>query len=194
MADKGLGSGGRRARDTAQGMITVSDAGKDTPLQTRHVYGPRPLGALVPGIAKPALRKRSPAAAQVMADWSAIVGPVLAGLTLPKRLAAGRLTIACTGPVAMELQHLAPQLIARINTHLGAAVVERLGFAPAPVAEPTPPAPPKPTAETGRRVDLAVGALPQGELRAALAALGRAVMTYRPGSAATSSTPRESRD
>ena len=127
-----------------------------------------------------------------MADWPAIVGPALAALTLPKRLTAGRLTIACTGPVAMELQHLAPQLIARINLHLGVVIVERLGFAPAPVAEPPPPAAAVPTDATRRRVDRAVGLLPEGELRDALAALGRAVLTGRPGSAPAPSTPAES--
>jgi hypothetical protein len=149
--------------------------------QERHVYGPRPLGALVPAIARPAFRRRSPAAAQVMADWPAIVGPRLAAITTPRRLSAGRLTLACAGPVAMELQHLAPELIARINTHLGAAVVERLGFTQ-DIQDAAPPAKParKPTAETIRRADAAVAELPEGELRAALAALGRAVLNARP--------------
>ena len=192
MADDGSGSGGKRARDTSQRMVTTGQAGKNLGTQHRHVYGPRPLGALVPGIARPALRKRSPAAAQMMADWPSIVGPALAALTLPKKLIAGRLTIACTGPVAMELQHLAPQLIARINVHLGAVVVERLGFAPASDAEPAPPSAAQPTEDTRRRVEQAVGLLPEGDLRAALAALGRAVLTRRPDLAATPSTPAES--
>ena len=127
-----------------------------------------------------------------MADWPAIVGPEWAAVTLPKKLVGGRLTLACTGPVAMELQHLAPQLIARINGHFGAAIIERLGFAPAPVSEPPPPAAEKPTAETARRVERAVADLPDGELRAALAALGRAVLTRRSRAAARPSTRAES--
>ena len=85
----------------------------------RHVYGPRPLGALVPRIARPAFRARGAGTGQVMADWEAIVGPMLAAVSAPRRLAAGTLTIACAGPVAMELQHYATELISRINTHLG---------------------------------------------------------------------------
>ena len=146
----------------------------------RHVYGPRPVGALVADIARPAFRKRAPAAAQVMADWAEIVGPKLAAQTSPRRLSLGKLTIACTGPVAMELQHLAPQLITRINTHLGSAVVERLGFIQA-----TDPAAPgvavrdaRPlSAEDKRRAEAAVAGLPPGDLRDALAALSRAVLT-----------------
>ncbi|MGN6816220.1 MAG: DUF721 domain-containing protein, partial [Solirubrobacterales bacterium] len=49
-------------------------------------------------------------------------------LTVPRRLHGGTLSVACAGPVAMELQHLAPELLARINAHLGRPVVERLRF------------------------------------------------------------------
>ena len=157
----------RIKRDTQPGMAS----------QARHVYGPRPIGALVPAIARPAFRKRAPAAAQVMADWVAIVGPRLAALTAPRRLSAGKLTIACVGPVAMELQHLAPELIARINTHLGSAVIERLGFVQdAEASEPPRVAPPL-SADDERRAAAAVAGLPPGDLRDALAALSRAVLT-----------------
>ncbi len=119
-----------------------------------------------------------------MADWSAIVGPRLAALTAPRRLSAGRLTLACTGPVAMELQHLAPQLIARINTHLGSAVIERLGFVQATDA----PVPSRVAARETRsltpaderRAEEAVAGLPPGDLRDALAALSRSVLTVDP--------------
>jgi len=89
---------------------------------------PLPLSALVPKLTRPAFRKRSPAGAQLLADWAQIVGPALAAVTSPLRLSAGTLTLACSGPVAMELQHLAPQLVSRINAQLGRPVVERLRF------------------------------------------------------------------
>src|SRR5690242_15088320 len=112
--------------DTAADMPARADTGKQEAAELRHVYGPRPLGALVPGLVRAAFRKRSPATAQLIADWEAIVGPLLADVATPRRLAAGTLTLACAGPVALELQHLAPALIERINTQLGRAVVERL--------------------------------------------------------------------
>lgn len=157
-------------RDTKPGMAS----------QLRHVYGPRPVGALVPAITRPAFRRRAPAAAQVMADWAAIVGPRLAALTAPRRLSAGRLTIACAGPVAMELQHLAPELIARINTHLGSVVIERLGFVQATDTpeQPRVAAGPAPlSAADQKRAEAAIAGLPPGDLRDALAALSRAVLT-----------------
>lgn len=144
----------------------------------RFVGGPRPVGALVPRLTRAAFRRRSPAGAQLMADWPAVVGPALAAVTTPRRLAQGTLTIACAGPVAMELAHLGPQLIARINAHVGRIAVERLRFiqippsarqatsAAAPAAAP-PPVPP--------RVETALGRVPGDELRAALAKLARGV-------------------
>ena len=145
----------------------------------RSPYGPRPLGALLPALTRPVFRKRSPAGALLMADWAAVVGPSLAAVTAPRRLTAGTLTIACTGPVAMELVHLAPQLIARINAHSGRQTVERLRFlqqaAGGPAAPPAPPpAPPLPA-----EVERAVATVPGEELRAALAKLGRGVYRTR---------------
>jgi hypothetical protein len=145
----------------------------------RHVYGPRPVGALMARLTRPAFRRRAPATAQVLADWSAIVGPAIAAVTTPRRLADGTLTIACAGPIAMELQHLATEVIARINGHLGSKTVAALRFvqtpellAMLPAALPPPPDPAKLAA-----VEATVSGLPEGELRGALASLGRAMLT-----------------
>ncbi|NVN03509.1 DUF721 domain-containing protein [Asaia siamensis] len=79
----------------------------------------RALGSILPQVTKPAFSKRAAPAIRLILDWAEIVGPALAAQTEPRRVSAGTLTIACTGPVALELQHLAPQLIERINTHCG---------------------------------------------------------------------------
>jgi hypothetical protein len=140
----------------------------------RHVYGPRPVGALVPAVVRPAFRKRSPATAQILADWQAIVGPAIAAVTTPRKLFGGTLSIACSGPMAVELQHLSEQLIGRINGHLGHVTVTRLRFSqdlPQPVATPPRPHPQATAAFTNVVADL-----PMGGLREALEALGRAVL------------------
>lgn len=156
------------AQDTKSGIAA----------QPRHVYGPRPLGALVPALTRPAFRRVSPAAAQVMADWSDIVGPALAAVTTPHRMTSGQLTIACSGPIAMELQHLANELIDRINTHLGSQTVKRLRFVQTlpPPRQPAVCAPAPPSAAQRRQAEAAVSQLPPGGLRDALAALGAAVL------------------
>ncbi len=145
----------------------------------RFVWGPRPLGTLIPHLTRPVFRKKSPAGALLMADWAEIVGPSLAAVTSPKRVTAGTLTIGCVGPVAMELSHLAPQLIERINAQLGKPVVERLRFVQqAAGAAPARP-PPKPEAALPERVESGLGNLPAGDLREALAKLARGVYRNR---------------
>jgi len=93
-------------------------AAPERPKERRTMTG-RALGSILPQITKPAFSKRAAPAIRLILDWAEIVGPALASQTEPRRVSAGTLTIACTGPVALELQHLAPQLIERINTHCG---------------------------------------------------------------------------
>ncbi len=136
----------------------------------RHVYGPRPVGALVPALTRPAFRKRAPGSAQLMADWAEIVGPELSGTIEPRRLSNNTLTLACTGPVALELQHRSEEVLARVNGHFGRIVVRRLRF----IQDPTPPAaPPAASPPAMRRIELP--GIPPGPLHDALMALGRRI-------------------
>jgi hypothetical protein len=145
----------------------------------RFVYGPRPLSALLPPLVRPAFRGHAAATAQLLADWPAIVGPAYASLTTPRRLASGTLTLACSGTVAMELQHFAPLLMERINGHLGRAAVSRLKFVQAALRQPAAPAlsAPQPALRAARE---AVASLPPGDLRDALERLARAVLARHP--------------
>lgn len=147
----------------------------------QRAYGPRALGILVPRLTRPVFKRRSPAAAQVMADWAGIVGPLLGSVSAPRRLAAGTLTIACAGPVAIELQHYETELLERVNIHLGSSTVRRLKFVQTVLPAPRYVSPPPPLAPAAAAaVEAAVAALPEGELRQALAALGRAVSARAP--------------
>ena len=144
----------------------------------RHVYGPRPVGTLVPQLTRPTFRRRAPATAQVLSDWAAIVGPAIAAVTTPRRLASGTLTSACSGPIAIELQHLAGEVTARINAHLGSQVVTTLRFVQ--TLEPVVPriaTPLLPDPAQLAAVESTIADLPEGDLRSALAALGRAMLT-----------------
>ncbi len=140
------------------------------------MWGPRAVGSLVPGLTRPAFRRRSPATAQIMTDWAAIVGPALAAVTVPRRLSGTTLTLACAGPIAMELQHMTGELIARINGHLGRVVVDRLRFvqealpAPGRAGGTTAPGP----------APARIAGLPDGPLHDALARLGQAVRRRGP--------------
>ncbi len=135
-------------------------------------YSARGIAALLAPVVRPAFRKRAPAAAQLLADWEALAGPELAAQAAPVKFAGGTLTLACTGPTAMGLQHAAPQIIARLNLCLGRAMVERLRFvqqAPG-VATPMPR-----LAQRAARPP--PENLPEGELGEALARLYQGVIT-----------------
>jgi hypothetical protein len=145
---------------------------------------PRALAATLPKLTKPVLEKHGRAYATLIADWASIAGPALAGMSLPEKLSpgsnasGGTLTIRVAGAGATELQHLAPQIIDRINTCLGFSAVARLKT----VQGPLPGRPRRrhrilPTAspEAKAAVESATADIPDEPLRAALARFGEAV-------------------
>src|ERR1700712_436487 len=92
-ADRGdRGTGGTMAKPATSNKATKAAE------EPSRAYGPRGIGGLVARVAKPAFRRRAPAATQVMTDWATILGPALAARTAPHRFSAGTLTIACDGP------------------------------------------------------------------------------------------------
>lgn len=142
----------------------------------RRAMTARSLAALLPGVTAPVFRRRSPAGARLLSGWRDIVGPGHAAQTTPQRLSAGTLTIACAGPVAMELQHHAALLIERINTWSGEKLVTRLRFVQDPTAgQPTR----KATASRAARQAVSLPTLPEGPLREALEALGASLRHER---------------
>ena len=166
-------------------MTTRRTSANHDPASTdaaRHPYGPRPLATLIPGVTRATYRRQGAATAQVIADWETIVGPALASVTLPRRLSAGTLTIACSGPIATELQHVSAQLLERINAALpprsgGAApLVERVRFVQDLRVRRMPP--PAPLPRTAPTPDLP--GMPPGPVRDALEALGRAMRASTP--------------
>lgn len=101
---------------------------------------PRALAATLPKVTKPVLEKHGRAYATLIAQWINIAGPALAAVSLPEKLvssgrgsAGGTLTVRVAGAAATELQHLAPQIIERINTFLGFGAVARLKLVQGPL-------------------------------------------------------------
>ncbi len=121
-------------------------------------YSPRGIATLLAPVLRPAFRRRAPAAAALLLDWPQLAGPELSARAAPVKFAAGTLTLACTGPTAMELQMGSEQIISRLNLSLGQAMIERLRFvqqapgvsAPPPRAMPRAPAPPPPELPEGK--------------------------------------------
>ena len=96
--------------------------------------GAKPLGQLLAPIVRPLAKKRPAAEAALLTDWAAVVGPELAALAWPLKLrfdrpserSQGVLELACESAAAVEVQHLAPQFIGRVNAYLGYPAVARL--------------------------------------------------------------------
>lgn len=164
-------------------------AGGGTDEQRQRRGGPVAVAGLIGAVTRPLMRGRQAAVARLALDWPQVVGPALAAVTAPERIAGaaggGTLTIRASGPMALELAHLAPELIARINAHLGREAVARLKFsadarrARTPALPPAPPPPRPPPREAARKAETAVADLPDGPLKEALARLGAHVLARR---------------
>ncbi|HEY1723510.1 MAG TPA: DciA family protein [Magnetospirillaceae bacterium] len=146
-------------------------------------YEPRPIGEISGRIVAKPLGKRGFAAATLAADWPAIVGTVLSAQTLPLRIVFPRgernqgtlhMRVA-SGAFALQVQHLEPQIIQRVNGHFGYAAVARLALTQGPIPQRKPkrvPVPP-PSAEVDPALKKRIETVSDDDLREALAGLGR---------------------
>jgi hypothetical protein len=132
--------------------------------------GPTTLGQSVDRVTGPALRRRGFAERSIVTGWGDIVGRPLADHTRPIRVvfprgmrAGGALHLTVTGAFAPEVEHLAPQIVERINTCFGYGAIARIEIHHGPVTPPANTAD-SPPAE-------AVAQVPEGPLATAIAAV-----------------------
>ncbi|MGQ0662043.1 MAG: DciA family protein [Pseudomonadota bacterium] len=151
----------------------------------------RALGATLPKVTRAAFARRGRAFATLIAEWNAIVGPALAEVAVPERLLpaakgagepGGVLSVRVSGAAALELQHLAPQILERVNVFLGTRAVARLKLIQAPI--PGRAGSPVPARQLGAAEEAAVAEavarVADPGLQAALARLGRALAAATP--------------
>jgi hypothetical protein len=144
--------------------------------------GIRPAASLLKKLVSPAFRRQGFSEADIITRWSTIVGPMLAEHSLPERLRfhadGGTLVITVNGAFALEMQHLQPVIMERINGYFGYNAVTRLSFRQVPfsalesVRRPRPEPSAEALAEAGR--EIAPGTPPA--LADALARLGGHVL------------------
>ena len=150
--------------------------------------GARSLAAVLPKVAEPVLRRRGFASVEIVTGWSGIVGAALAAETTPDRLSFppgkrldGTLHVRASGPLALEIQHLEPVILDRINTYFGYRAVARITLAQGPpparrdAPEMKPPTPPDPARRAA--VERQTGGIDDAALRSALNRLGEAIGT-----------------
>lgn len=151
------------------------------------------VGDLVGATMSPALRARGFASLEIIARWDDLVGQRFAGKSRalqlkwpprgaksdPEAASAGAtLIVAVAGGAAVELQHMAPQIIERVNAMIGWRCVAKLAFRQQPVssraAEPKRETPL--TAAEQSRIEAVTGAVQDENLRHALLRLGKGVI------------------
>ena len=156
----------------------------------RQAAGLRALALAGAKATRAAFRRRGFAEARVLTRWPAIVGADLAACSCPERLSfppgqgtGGTLHLRVVGGFAIELQHLEPLVVERINTYFGFPAVARLALMQGPL-----PPPPRSRRGRGRPLRAAeeaalgesVADTADAELRAALHDLGRRVTANNP--------------
>lgn len=159
--------------------------------KTHRAY-PRPLAEFIVPCIGEVFARQGFAASELVTHWPDIVGEEIAACAEPLKLnwprdadAGGNggepatLVLRVEGPAAIEIQHLAPVILERVNRFLGWRAVGRLRLRQAPnLRRPRPTRPPPPSAEETAPVAATLGAIGHAPLRDALARLG--AMLKRP--------------
>ncbi len=170
--------------------------------RTRPAIKPPPrVSRWVSKITKPVTRKFGFAEPHILTHWDAIVGPGLAAYAQPVKLSfaakqrrRGLLTVQVSGAAGLELQHLEPQILERINAYYGAPTVGRLRLVRAPsrarqqkpAPSPTTPAAPLSPSQRAALESQLTGMTHEG-VESALRRLGENILSRNPRGASKSS-------
>jgi hypothetical protein len=148
---------------------------------------PRPLAELVPKCLGDVFAKQGFAAGELLTHWPEIVGAEIAEHAEPMRLQWPRgregdapelatLVLRVEGPAAIEIQHLAPIVLERVNRFLGWRAVGRIALRQAPLGRPPAKRKRVPMSEAEEKaVADGLGSFSEPSLRDALARLGAAI-------------------
>lgn len=161
---------------------------------SRKVSRARPLADLVTEALDPVIARQGFGESDIILNWDDIVGDRLAAVSEPQRLqwparAPNRppdarpepatLIVRVEGAFALEMQHLAPVVVERVNARLGWRCVGRLTLKQGPVRRDAAPRR-KPMAvdpQALARAQAASEGVVDDGLRAALARLGAAALS-----------------
>lgn len=154
------------------------------------------LSDLLPEAIGPVTAKQGFAGGEIVSRWAEIVGPDLAAVSAPVKLAVpprapaadpaappprATLSLRVEGAFALEAQHRAHEIIERVNAHLGWPCVGDIrirqgSIAPQTQSRPGRAGPPPATAEQRAAVAKAIGAIEDEGLAGAVARLGEAAL------------------
>ena len=152
----------------------------------------RTIGADIEKIVKPILNRRGFGATTIVNSWVDVVGLVLAKHIFPEKISypsgsrlGGTLHLRInSSAVALELQHLAPQLKDKINTYFGYRAIDHLKMVQGPIPEiEVQEKKQKRSLNSGEKEKLeqTLNAISDPELKAALSDLGSSVIHSNSG-------------
>ena len=150
-------------------------------------------GDIAAGILNKVFSDRGFTTREIITQWETIVGPELAKVTAPERLRWPRKTFALDdpdapenfesaalhirveGPIAIEVQHLAPQIIERINQFFGYPAIGSIRIMQAPVSARYRNPSPEPAADNSVNTGPPITGIADPELAAALTRLSERI-------------------
>jgi hypothetical protein len=150
--------------------------------------GLRAVAASLPAVTRRLYKRRGFAQSDILTQWPAIVGDVLAGYCVPERVNWPRdperpdgatLRIRVASAWAPQLAHLEPIVLDRVNSYFGYKAVAKLALVHGRVR---PPEKVKPirrrplTAEEAGKLDALLADIDDPDLRAALRQLGGTIV------------------
>ncbi|MBL6618366.1 MAG: DUF721 domain-containing protein [Reyranella sp.] len=154
--------------------------------------GFRAVGGLAQRLTSGLAKGRSASIARLRAEWSAVVGAELARICRPEALTASRgarsssgagkiLRLRVSGAAALEVQHMAGQIVERVNGYFGHKMIDDIRLVQGAIGTPaaTPPRPAPDARKMAEMTERAGAAVQDPDLRAALARLGARVGTRR---------------
>lgn len=148
----------------------------EEPLRSNRV---RAVADLVPDVGRVAFRKFGFVQSAVLSRWSEIVGERYAGVSAPESIrfprgerSNGVLSLVVQGAHAPMMQHIAPEIVERVNRFFGYPAVARVAIRQGEVARKPKPAAPVPAAPLPAELGDSLRAIVDPELRAVLEGLG----------------------
>ena len=158
---------------------------------TKRPRNAAPLADLVGKTVGDAFKRQGFAAIEIVTQWQAIVGDELAARSEPTKLSwprrddpdsVGVLQIRVEGAYALEIQHLQPVIVERVNRYFGWRCVGRLAIRQGPVSvRRKRPAPPKePSADEIENTRRSIGKFEDEKLAHSVARLGALIKDRDP--------------
>jgi hypothetical protein len=147
----------------------------------------RSVAELLPAVGGAAFRRFGFVQSAIVSRWAEIVGERLAGASAPESIRFphgkkqdGTLTLIVRGAHAPMMQHVAPEIIERVNRFFGYAAVAKLQIKQGDVAPRTTRAAPAPVRTVPAELGEGLKTIADPELRAVLESLAAGVAAGAP--------------